>query len=66
MNATARTMENTDRDWNGKEQQRWVEGRVFYCLIGVEQDFQSIRQVARRWLDKAADCARPESVKDLK
>ncbi len=65
MNAEARKWENIKKEWRNKEQERWVGGRVFYCLHGVEQNFQTVRQVSRRWLDKGADCARPESVKDL-
>ena len=65
MNAEARKWDNIVKDWHDKGQERWVGGRVFYCLHGVEQDFRTVRQVSRRWLDKGADCARPESVKDL-
>jgi hypothetical protein len=66
MDATARAWPNIRKEWSNKEQELWVGGRTFYCLHGVEQDFQTIRQVSRRWLDKGAHCARPESVKDLK
>jgi len=66
MSVEARAWENIKKDWFNKEQERWVGGRVFYCLHGVEHDFPTIRQVSRRWLDKGADCAWPESVKDLK
>jgi len=65
MNAEARSWPNIKKDWFNKEQERWVGGRVFYCLHGVELDFEAIRRVSRRWLDKGADCARPDSVKDL-
>lgn len=65
MNAEARKWENIKKEWRDKEQERWVGGRVFYCLHGVDQDFETVRRVSRRWLDKGADCARPESVKDL-
>ena len=66
MTAAARSWGNILKDWNDREQERWVEGRVFYCLHGVEQDYQTIREVTRRWLDKGVDCARPDSVEDLK
>lgn len=66
MDAAARAWSNIKKDWNGKQQERWVEGRVFYCLHGVEDDVQTLRQVTRRWLDKGRDCAYPESIKDLK
>ena len=66
MNAEARKWDNIRKDWFKKEQERWVGGRVFYCLHGVEHDFQTIRQISRRWLDQGENCARPESVKDLR
>ena len=66
MNTAARAWSNIRKDWSDRKQERWVEQRVFYCLHGVQRDFQSIRQVTRHWLDKGTDCARPESVKDLK
>ncbi len=66
MNAEARKWDNIIKDWHAKGQDQWVEGRVFYCLHGVEQDYQAIRRASRRWLDKGADCARPDSVKDMK
>ncbi len=65
MDATARSWPNIRKDWNDKEQERWVESRVVYCIHGVEQDFASVRNVSRAWLDKGVDCARPESVEDL-
>jgi hypothetical protein len=65
MNAEARSWPNIKKDWFTKQQERWVDERVFYCLHGVEHDFETIRKGSRRWLDKGPDCARPESVKDL-
>lgn len=65
MEAAARSWPNIRKDWSNKEQERWVGGRVFYCIHGVEQDFETIRQVSRKWLDKGANCAKPESVEDL-
>jgi hypothetical protein len=44
---------------------RWTEGHVFYTLIGSGRDCDSIRRVAKRWLDKGNDCADPGSVADL-
>jgi hypothetical protein len=66
MNVQARSWPSILKDWNDPEQERWVEGRVFYCLHGVEQDFSAIREVTRRWLDQGTDCARPESVEHLR
>jgi hypothetical protein len=65
MQAAARTWENILKGWHDKEHERWVEGRVFYCLHGVERDFQTVRRVSRRWLDQGTACARPESVREL-
>ena len=48
------------------EHNRWTERRVFYTLAGVGKDLTSIRRLARRWLDKGTDCARPSSIENLK
>ena len=47
------------------ELDRWSERHVYYTLMGVGQDLESIRRLARRWLDKGADCAKPESIASL-
>jgi hypothetical protein len=65
MDAKARAWPNIREDWNNKEQERWVEQKVVYCLHGVEQDFGGVREVSREWLDKRTDCSHPESVDDL-
>ncbi len=44
---------------------RWTERQVFYTLMGVGQDIESIRGATRRWLDKGTACANPVSVADL-
>jgi hypothetical protein len=44
---------------------RWTERHDYYTLTGTAHNVESIRRLARRWLDKGADCANPESVKDL-
>ena len=44
---------------------RWTERRVFYTLTGVGEDFESIRLLAKRWLDQGGACASPESVAAL-
>ena len=43
----------------------WNRRGVFYTLMGVGSDGESIRSVAKRWLDKGRDCADPGSVSDL-
>ncbi len=47
------------------ELNRWTERHVYYTLMGVGKDLESIRKLARRWLDKGRECARPGSVADL-
>jgi hypothetical protein len=44
---------------------RWTEGRVYYTLAGVGPDLESVRRLARQWLDKGDACARPESIAEL-
>jgi hypothetical protein len=48
------------------ELNRWTEKHVYYALQGVGKDFESIRAVAKAWLEKGAQCATPESVEGLK
>jgi hypothetical protein len=47
------------------ELNRWSERHVYYTLTGAAQDMESIRRLAHAWLDKEADCAKPESVGSL-
>lgn len=44
---------------------RWTERHVYYTLTGMSHDFQSIRSLARRWLDQGDGCAHPGSVASL-
>ena len=44
---------------------RWTERHVYYTLTGVGRDLDSIRRLARQWLDMGHACARPESAADL-
>jgi hypothetical protein len=48
------------------ELNRWTERRVFYVLLGAARDWDDVRRIGRDWLDKGADCARPESIAGLK
>ncbi len=41
---------------------RWSERHVYYTLVGVSHDLESIRKLARNWLDQGNGCAEPESV----
>ena len=52
--------ETYDMDLN-----RWSERHVFYTLTGVGQSVESVRKLARRWLEKGHDCAKPESIASL-
>jgi hypothetical protein len=45
---------------------RWTARRVFYVLLGGARQWDDVRRIGRSWLDKGQDCARPESVADLK
>jgi hypothetical protein len=45
---------------------RWTERRVFHVLLGAAQDEDAVRSIGRAWLDKGADCARPDSIAELK
>ncbi len=47
------------------ELNRWSEKHVYYTLTGVAQDLESIRSLAKRWLDQEERCARPESIEGL-
>lgn len=44
----------------------WVAQHVFYTLTGVGHDLESIRKLAREWLDMGNACAEPESVASLR
>jgi hypothetical protein len=48
------------------ELNRWTAHRVFYVLLGAGREWDDVRRIGRRWLDKGRECARPESIADLK
>ena len=48
------------------ELNRWSERHVYYTLTGVAHDLESIRHLAKQWLDKKAACAKPESIADFR
>jgi len=52
--------ETFDMDLN-----RWSERHVYYTLTGVGESMESIRKLARRWLEHGHACARPESIASL-
>ena len=45
---------------------RWSEQHVYYAILGVGKDFESIRKLARQWLEKGLQCARPETAGKLR
>jgi hypothetical protein len=45
---------------------RWTARRVFYVLLGAAREWDEVRRIGRRWLDKGTACARPESIADLR
>jgi len=44
---------------------KWSERHVYYTLAGMSRDLESIRKLARQWLDQGNRCAEPESVATL-
>jgi hypothetical protein len=55
-----------EREADDMDLNRWSERHVYYTLTGVAQDMQSIRKLARGWLEQGHACARPESIANLK
>jgi len=51
---------------NDMELNRWTARGVFYVLLGAARDWDDVRCIGRRWLDKGQQCARPESVAHVK
>jgi hypothetical protein len=45
---------------------RWTAGRVSYVLLGSARECNDVRRIGRSWLDKGKECAKPESIADLK
>ena len=50
---------------NDMKLNRWSEKHVYYTLTGLAQDIESIRRLAKRWLDQGDYCARAESIAKL-
>jgi len=48
------------------ELNRWTAQGVFYVLLGTARDWDEVRRIGRTWLDKGRQCARPESIANLK
>ena len=45
---------------------RRTERHEFYTLTGMSHDLESIRKLAREWLDQGNGCAEPESIASLR
>jgi len=45
---------------------RWTERGVFYVLLGTARDWDEIRRIGKTWLDKGTECAKPQSIANLK
>jgi hypothetical protein len=45
---------------------RWTERHVFYVLLGSAREYDDVRRIGRTWLDKGKECAKPESISELK
>lgn len=50
---------------NDRAHLQHTEAMVWYSLMGVSQEFEDVRLLSRKWLKKGADCARPESIRNL-
>ena len=44
---------------------RWSEKHVYYTLTGMAHDIETIRRLAKSWLDQGERCAQAESVSTL-
>ena len=53
------------REANDMELNHWSERHVYYTLTGMAKDMESIRKLARRWLEQGRTCAKPESIAAL-
>jgi hypothetical protein len=45
---------------------RWTASRVSYVLLGAARTWDDVRRIGRNWLDKGKQCAKPESIAELK
>ena len=65
-NKRIRTWQDYTVYCNDMTHNRWTAQRVFYVLLGSARQFDEVRAIARKWLDKGPACARPESIADLR
>jgi hypothetical protein len=65
-NKRIRTWQDYPAYCNDMAHNRWTAQRVFYVLLGGARQWDEVRRIARKWLDKGTACARPESIADLR
>jgi len=53
-------IEARDMDLN-----KWSERHVYYTLIRVGETLESVRGLARQWLDRGSGCANAQTISDL-
>jgi hypothetical protein len=53
------------REANDMDLNQWSERHVHYTLTGMARNMESIRKLARRWLEQGHACAKPESIAAL-
>ncbi|HBG28944.1 MAG: hypothetical protein A2Y10_03550 [Planctomycetes bacterium GWF2_41_51] len=45
---------------------KWTENRIFYVLLGTADDWNEIRSIGKKWLDKGSACTSPDKIKHLR
>ena len=65
-NKRIRTWQDYPVYCNDMAHNRWTAQRVFYVLLGGARQWDEVRRIARKWLDKGTACARPETIADLR
>jgi hypothetical protein len=51
---------------NDMELNHWTANHVCYVLLGAAKTWDDVRRIGRSWLDKGKQCAKPESIAELK
>lgn len=57
--------DRTVKNSNDMNLNRWSARHVYYAMQGVGKDFDSIRALAKAWLEKGARCADPAGIEEL-
>lgn len=48
------------------DRNRWTERRSFHVLLSAARDWEEIRRIGRRWLDRGSVCTKPERLAGLR